>query len=78
MTAATELSFQQSTLDQMTEIVPGDDDSLDIWVVLLDRLQNTQSTIDCRVEQFFGVVGIHVEWRSGMSYRVNTLDCFVE
>lgn len=59
-------------------IVPGDDDSLDIWVVFLDRLQNTQSTIDCRVEQLFGIVGVHVEWRSGMSYRVNSLDSFVE
>jgi len=37
-------------LNRFSVRLPGDDDPLNLWVVLLNRLQNTDSSIDCWVE----------------------------
>jgi hypothetical protein len=45
----------------ISEYLPGNDDPLDLWVVLLNRLQNTNSSIDCWVEKLLGIIGLHME-----------------
>ena len=60
------------------EYLPCDDDPLDLWVVLLNRLQNTNSTVDCRVEKLLGIIGLHMERRGGMGNSIDSLDCFIE
>ena len=77
MTAATELDISpRSALFQSA--LPGNDDPLDLWVVLLNRLQNTNSTVDCWVEKLLGIIGLHMEWRGGMGNSIDALDSFIE
>ena len=77
MTAATELRVSIILAD-CTLYSPGDDDPLNLWVVLLDRLQYPDSSVDCWVKELFRLIGVHVERRSGMGDSINTLDSFIE
>jgi hypothetical protein len=45
----------------ISEYLPGNDDPLNLWVVLLNRLQHTNSTVDCWVEKLLGIIGLHME-----------------
>lgn len=58
--------------------IPGDDDPLDVGVVLLDRLQDTESTIDSWDKELIGIIGLHVEWGSGVSDTIDSFYSFVE
>lgn len=79
ITAATELQISRSAQVGVTGVdLPGNHDSLNIGVVLLDRLEHTDCTVDSWVKQFLWIVGIHVERRSSVGDTINTLDGLVE
>jgi hypothetical protein len=79
MTAATELyQISFGIHECKAREIPGDDYSLDIGVVLLDRLQNTPGTVDSRDKELIWIVGIHVEWRSGMGDTIDAFYSFVK
>lgn len=58
--------------------IPGDNDPLDVGVVLFDRLQDTEGTVDSGDEKLIGIIGVHVEWGSGMSDSIDSFYSFVE
>jgi hypothetical protein len=68
----------QRPFGTISEYLPGNDDPLNLWVVLLNRLQDTNSSIDCWVEKLLGIIGLHMERRGCMGNSIDSLDSFVE
>ena len=68
----------QPQVGNISKYLPGNNDPLNLWVVLLNRLQNTNSTVDCWVEKLLGIIGLHMEWRGGMGNSIDALDSFIE
>lgn len=47
-------------------------------LVFLDTFENTSCTLVRWVDEFFRVRSVEVEWRSSMSYRIDSFDRFVK
>ena len=79
MTAATELyDISTNVVPKRIIGIPGDDDPLNVGVVLLDGLENTEGTVDGRDEELIGIIGVHVEWRGGMCDSIDSFYSFIE